>query len=326
MDGSYIYWTNTFADTIGRASLDGTQVDQNFIAAPGAPVGIAVDDQHVYWSTDNLGSIAIGRANIDGTGVDSKFITTGISDGSGMAIDDTHIYWANFTTNTIARAKLDGTDIEPSFITGVSAPTAIDVNAGLIYWVNAARGLDYRSCQPRRRSEQRRPELHHRRHRPPRGSGQRQAHLLDERREHSFDRPRRHRRHRRRPEHHRPFSEDFALGNCGHRGRRHMRGARPDDRRNRTLREAQRNEGRRRDRGSGRRRQGGRACRRRPRLRRRGRRPDPRPGRRRHAQGRERQGRPGGGTARTDVGAGAAPTASSTVERPTKALLAHAPA
>ena len=139
--GSYIYWTNTFADTIGRARLNGTQVDQDFITAPGAPVGIAVDDQHIYWSTDNLGSIAIGRANVDGTGVDSKFITTGISDGSGMAIDDTHVYWANFTTDTIARAKLNGTAIEPSFITGASEPTAIDVNAGLIYWVNAERGV-----------------------------------------------------------------------------------------------------------------------------------------------------------------------------------------
>lgn len=77
-NGSHIYWANFATNRIGRANLDGTGVDQNFIATSRPPLGVAVDDQFVYWSNyynfavPNSGSI--GRANLDGTGVDNAFI------------------------------------------------------------------------------------------------------------------------------------------------------------------------------------------------------------------------------------------------------------
>ncbi len=36
--------------TIGRAGLNGRDIDQNFIKAGDSPIGIAVDSQHVYWT------------------------------------------------------------------------------------------------------------------------------------------------------------------------------------------------------------------------------------------------------------------------------------
>ena len=45
----HIYWTNYGTDTIGRADLDGSNVNQSFIT-PGAfqPGGVAVDAEHIY--------------------------------------------------------------------------------------------------------------------------------------------------------------------------------------------------------------------------------------------------------------------------------------
>ena len=144
-------------------------------------------------------------------------------------------------TDTIGRANLDGTGADQSFITGASTPLGVAVDGAHVYWANGGTRHD-RPRQPRRHGRQ--PELHHRRHRPRRGRGRRRPRLLGERIDtgtigradldgtdvnqsfitgasaprgwrstaahvywancHRHDRPRRPRRHRRRPElHHR---------------------------------------------------------------------------------------------------------------------------
>src|SRR4249920_4219609 len=52
-------------DAIGRANLNGTGANQNFITGIGFPIGVAVDPGHVYWA--DLHTDAIGRANLDGS-------------------------------------------------------------------------------------------------------------------------------------------------------------------------------------------------------------------------------------------------------------------
>src|SRR5262249_4411359 len=62
VDGTHIYWANNSAFTIGRANLDGTGVNQNFITDAGADVrSVAVDATSIYWAEYN-GSIR--RANL----------------------------------------------------------------------------------------------------------------------------------------------------------------------------------------------------------------------------------------------------------------------
>jgi virginiamycin B lyase len=53
---------------------------------------------------------------------------------------EAYIYWANQGTNTIARANLDGTDANLSFITGASLPNGVAVDAAHLYWVNQDTG------------------------------------------------------------------------------------------------------------------------------------------------------------------------------------------
>jgi hypothetical protein len=82
VDGNHIYWTNDFPETIGRANLDGTGVNQSLITGIAASTGVAVDGSFIYWS--NFGN-TIGRANLDGTGVNESFIT-GAATPFGIAI------------------------------------------------------------------------------------------------------------------------------------------------------------------------------------------------------------------------------------------------
>ena len=47
-----------------------------------------------------------------------------------------YVYWANFGTNAIARANLDGSGANLSFITSASSPEGVAVDAAHVYWTN----------------------------------------------------------------------------------------------------------------------------------------------------------------------------------------------
>jgi hypothetical protein len=70
---------------IGRANLDGTRPDANFIRKVTSPYGVAVDSGFVYWAV-NCSCGAIARANLDGTGANESFIT-GTTFPKGVAVD-----------------------------------------------------------------------------------------------------------------------------------------------------------------------------------------------------------------------------------------------
>jgi hypothetical protein len=145
VDGTYVYWANPALGSIGRAKLNGEEVDPNFIAVtegecemeftfgeeeekefrkvtiPASPRYVAVDGEYIYWTNS-------GREDP----------LEGPLKGGG----------------TIGRAKLNGEtveDIDPDFICGedsakpgerfVSNPQGIAVNASHLYWANAGQGL-----------------------------------------------------------------------------------------------------------------------------------------------------------------------------------------
>ena len=131
--GAHIYWANhdNLANTIGRASLDGSSANQRFITGATNPIGVAVAGEHVYWANGN----GIGRANLDGSGANASFISGGSP--VGVAVDAQHIYWANQSTGTIGRANLDGSGADQSFIAGASTPIGVAVDAYHVYWTNS---------------------------------------------------------------------------------------------------------------------------------------------------------------------------------------------
>jgi low-density lipoprotein receptor class B len=132
-----VYWANGAAQTIGRANLDGTQVNQSFIGGATNPCGVALDGAHVYWG--NVGSGTIGRANLNGSGVNQGFISNLVGP-CGAALDGTHIYWADTNGGAIGRANLDGSGVNQGFIANVHTPCGIAVDGAHVYWGDSSDG------------------------------------------------------------------------------------------------------------------------------------------------------------------------------------------
>lgn len=102
--GDYIYWANSYADyTIGRARIDGTDLDQNLITGLNNPFGLAITNTHIYWS--NRGTRSISRANLDGTDPEIDFIPKA-GRISSLAVDEKYIYWP--AQRGVMRTRLDG--------------------------------------------------------------------------------------------------------------------------------------------------------------------------------------------------------------------------
>jgi hypothetical protein len=181
VDAGHIYWANTASDSIGRANVDGTAADPNFIphaADPGRiPSGLAVDGTYLYWTDAER---YIGRATLAGGSVSPHFIDVGAgSFPIGIAVVSGTIYVTSFNqilrvpaaggtptvlvslpsaalgttslaaaggflyigelkgaSNSIARAQLDGSNLNESFIPNLQLPTGVASDGTYIYWVD----------------------------------------------------------------------------------------------------------------------------------------------------------------------------------------------
>jgi len=144
VDGAHVYWTSVVLSggvgpkiVIGRANLDGTDVQESFISGISASCLVA-DGAHIYWDSGG----GIGRANVDGTGI-TDFISIDFIGGfarCGLVVDGGHIYFES--NKGIGRANLDGTGVNESFISGPgvseSQPCADD--GTYLYWINGLSG------------------------------------------------------------------------------------------------------------------------------------------------------------------------------------------
>ncbi len=110
---------NGSGTTIGRANLDGTGVDHNFITGASGPCSVAMDENHIYWT--NQSSDSIGRAKLDGTGVNQNFITTG-DQPCGIAVNGSHVYWSEYGNDSVNRRPVDGSGSNQMIIQSFGAP------------------------------------------------------------------------------------------------------------------------------------------------------------------------------------------------------------
>jgi hypothetical protein len=142
----YIYWLSEHDKAcgggpgFGRATLAATAVDRRFVCGGGragaiadAPYanGLGVSGNYIYWSWIN----GIGRLNTKTRRYDNRFITlpSGYS-AAGVTVSDNYMYWGSYTMGPlIGRAKLDGSDINPLFITGLSGDYGFEVAAATRY-------------------------------------------------------------------------------------------------------------------------------------------------------------------------------------------------
>jgi hypothetical protein len=135
VDSTYVYWTEGDASTgsIGRANLNGTAPDPNFIphsAGVSDPSGIAVTPSAIYWQN---GGSSIGRANIDGTAPNPTFISASNSN-CGLTADSSFLYYLNGGGTQIGRATLDGGSVTPGFTSIPEAFCGLAVDINYLYW------------------------------------------------------------------------------------------------------------------------------------------------------------------------------------------------
>ncbi len=135
--GAYVYWVNNASHSIGRANLDGTGVNQNFIPAKRGPAdgSIAVDSTHIYWTYDTLpdSEDVIRRARLDGTGVERNFAPVPGEDPVGLAPSGTHVFYG-MSSGVKAIRKSDG--VAQNCITGIVGPYDVAASATHVYWAN----------------------------------------------------------------------------------------------------------------------------------------------------------------------------------------------
>ncbi|HEX6020662.1 MAG TPA: choice-of-anchor D domain-containing protein [Solirubrobacter sp.] len=126
---AYVYWVGTGGDSVGRANLDGTEVNPSLISGLRDPSNLTVRGGHVYWAN---AIDSVGRGVVDGTGKKNDFMSA--LHPFGIEVDDRHIYWSSLLTRTIGRANLDGSDANPSFIDAGQRIESLVVDGEYIYW------------------------------------------------------------------------------------------------------------------------------------------------------------------------------------------------
>lgn len=105
----------------------------------------------LYWA--NSGNATIGHSALDGTNPNGAFIDTSVPAGSGnsapsgVATDNNYVYWTDSCQGTdcvaaVGRARLDGTDPDPAFITWPQTtetnyqPQGLAITDDYIFWAN----------------------------------------------------------------------------------------------------------------------------------------------------------------------------------------------
>lgn len=86
VDDAHVYW-GSFSYSIGRADLNGSSVEPDFIGGLDRPCAIAIEGSHLYWSEQSTQG-SIGRAGLDSSGVDRVFIDS--SSSCSVAVDPLH--------------------------------------------------------------------------------------------------------------------------------------------------------------------------------------------------------------------------------------------
>jgi hypothetical protein len=147
VDSEHIYWADNTG--IGRAKLDGSDQEPEFIPTAAAPEigGIAVYNGFVYWTYYNGGfGNLIGRANLSTKAVDETFIELTEEFGPrAIAVDADGIYWVwegvGGSEGLIGHVGLGGGSAVLDAIPGIHAvPMALAITGSDLYWINFQEG------------------------------------------------------------------------------------------------------------------------------------------------------------------------------------------
>jgi hypothetical protein len=155
--GGHIYWANQGVSavssdypgngmaTIGRADLNGHNVQSSFITGASSPCAVASDGIHLYWidttvpGPDSPGSgdvSSIARANLDGSGVDLTYVTLPQSCSScSLVFHSGYLYFGD-GSNAIGRVFVNGAGLQSTFLRvgGSTEMLELAIGGSNLYW------------------------------------------------------------------------------------------------------------------------------------------------------------------------------------------------
>lgn len=122
-DSTHLYWSTNVG--VGRAALDGTEIEPGLVTGQTSVGGVAVDNEHVYWTSFTTNRI--GRAELDGGTPQPTFIT-------GAESPDTIAVSTNATTTgggTSATSLTQGESVHGTAAVGGGESTSGTVTFAL---------------------------------------------------------------------------------------------------------------------------------------------------------------------------------------------------
>lgn len=124
-DGVYLYWGDWGNEYIGRAKLDGTGVEQPWVAAAGRVTALTIDTTYVYYGRGTAKNV--GRVNLDGSGQEDEWLT-GLAVGGGTEVGGLAVTWSHIYISFLG----GGGDIDRAEISGLSVESPwVEVNKEL---------------------------------------------------------------------------------------------------------------------------------------------------------------------------------------------------
>jgi hypothetical protein len=132
MDADALYWFDS--GNIVRLEKAGL-ARRDLATGEGSDMGLAVDDQYVYWASDAGGEGLIKRAAKDGK-TPPRPVARGLMRPQGVAVDDLYVYWTDVISRLVQRApKEGGTPVTlASHADPLQVPVTIAVSADDVYW------------------------------------------------------------------------------------------------------------------------------------------------------------------------------------------------
>ena len=131
IDAGKMYWTDGKRGKIGRANLDGSEIEY-IMTDMRTPYGLALDLHARQMSWTNSVTGAIQRASLNGNNVED--VVTGLRSPRDIVLDprSDKMYWINQGAGKIQRANLDGTNVT-NILTGLIFPTSIALDTSETY-------------------------------------------------------------------------------------------------------------------------------------------------------------------------------------------------
>ena len=128
VSSSKVYWIEA-SGSVRRANLDGSNIE-DIATGLGTPINIAISGDAIYWTEKtgaDTGEIRIANFNGNPTVMTLHTFPQGFPIGIAVDAVENKLYWTTSRGN-IGRSNLDGSNFQPNFVTGLSAPGAFVLN------------------------------------------------------------------------------------------------------------------------------------------------------------------------------------------------------